>query len=64
MKSHIIALIAMLTLAHAVTMQAAQLSTNAHTAIPHDVQQLLVVDYKAIQNSTGAMSLRGPCHAC
>jgi hypothetical protein len=37
---------------------AAQLSTDARSAIPHDVQQLLVVDYKAIQNSTAAMSLR------
>jgi hypothetical protein len=37
---------------------AAQLSTDARSAIPHDVQQLLVVDYKAMQNSTAAMSLR------
>ncbi len=28
---------------------AAQLSTDAHSAIPHDVQQLLVADYKAIR---------------
>jgi len=37
---------------------AAQLSTDARSAIPHDVQQLLVVDYKAVQNSTAATSLR------
>ena len=37
---------------------AAQLSTEARAAIPHDVQQLLVIDYKAIQSSTVASSLR------
>jgi len=38
--------------------QAAQLSTDARTAIPHEVQQLVVVDYRAMQNSTAAMNLR------
>jgi len=37
---------------------AAQLSTDARTAIPHEVQQLVVVDYRAMQNSTSAMNLR------
>ena len=37
---------------------AAQLSTDARTAIPHDVQQLVVVDYRAMQNSASAMDLR------
>jgi hypothetical protein len=37
---------------------AAQLSTDARTAIPHDVQQLIVIDYRAMQNSTAAMDLR------
>ncbi len=37
---------------------AAQLSTEARTAIPHEVQQLVVVDYRAMQNSTSAMNLR------
>jgi hypothetical protein len=37
---------------------AAQLSTDARGAIPHDVQQLVVIDYKAMQNSTAAMNLR------
>ncbi len=37
---------------------AAQLSTDARTAIPHDVQQLVVVDYRAMQNSPAAMDLR------
>src|SRR5271157_1829033 len=37
---------------------AAQLSTDARTAIPHEVQQLVVIDYRAMQNSSSAMNLR------
>lgn len=37
---------------------AAQLSTDARGAIPHDVQQLVVIDYRAMQNSASAMDLR------
>ena len=37
---------------------AAQLSTDARGAIPRDVQQLVVVDYRAMQNSPAAMALR------
>jgi len=37
---------------------AAQLSTDARTAVPHDVQQLVVIDYRAMQNSSAAMDLR------
>jgi len=37
---------------------AAQLSTDARGAIPHDVQQLVVIDYHAMQNSNAAMNLR------
>lgn len=37
---------------------AAQLSTDARGAIPRDVQQLVVIDYYAMQNSTAAMNLR------
>lgn len=40
-------------LAHAV-----QLSSDAKASIPHDVQQLIVVDYRAMQNSSAAMSLK------
>lgn len=36
----------------------AQLSTDARTAIPHEVQQLVVIDYRAMQNSGSAMELR------
>jgi len=37
---------------------AAQLSSDARAAIPHEVQQLVVVDYRAMQNSDAAMQLR------
>ena len=42
----------------ATSLSAAQLSTDARTAIPHDVQQLVVVDYRAMQNSQAAMDLK------
>ena len=38
--------------------QAAQLSTDARGAVPHDIQQLIVIDYRAMQNSSAAMALR------
>jgi hypothetical protein len=38
--------------------QAAELSSDGKAAIPHDVQQLIVVDYRAMQNSTAAMELK------
>jgi hypothetical protein len=37
---------------------AAQLSGDARAAIPHDVQQLIVIDYRAMQNSPAAMQLK------
>jgi hypothetical protein len=37
---------------------AAQLSSDAKAAIPHDIQQIIVVDYRAMQNSNAAMSLK------
>jgi hypothetical protein len=45
-------------LAAAVSAPAAQLSTDARTAIPHDVQQLVAIDYHAMENSSSAMDLR------
>jgi hypothetical protein len=39
-------------------MFAAQLSGDARGAIPHDLQQLVVVDYRAMQNSDSAMQLK------
>lgn len=51
-------LIAASVLAATTAASAAQLSTDARTSIPHDVQQLVVIDYRAMQNSTAAMELR------
>jgi hypothetical protein len=44
--------------AAAASAHAAQLSTEARTAIPHDVQQLVAIDYHAMENSSSAMDLR------
>ena len=41
-----------------VSAPAAQLSGDARAAVPHEVQQLVVIDYKAMQNSNSAMELR------
>lgn len=41
-----------------VSASAAQLSADARAALPHDIQQLVVVDYRAMQNSDAAMQLR------
>ncbi len=38
--------------------RAAQLSDDARSAIPSNVQQLIVVDYRAMQNSQAAMDLK------
>ena len=38
--------------------QAAQLTTDARGVIPKEVQQLVVIDYRAMQNSQTAMDLR------
>src|ERR1700729_1847061 len=47
-----------MTLAAVVPVHAAQLATDARGAIPHDVQQLVVIDYRAMQNSSAAVNLR------
>jgi hypothetical protein len=49
---------AVLALAAGTLAHAAQLSSDARTAIPRDVQQLVVIDYRAMQNSPTAMQLR------
>jgi hypothetical protein len=38
--------------------QAAQLSNDARSSIPKDVQQIIVVDYRQMQNSPAAMQLK------
>ena len=37
---------------------AAELSSDGRAAVPRDVQQLIVVDYRAMQNSPAAMNLK------
>lgn len=58
MKKYVGLSIAAMMLAAVMPAPAAQLSTDARGAIPHDVQQLVVIDYRAMQNSTAAMNLR------
>jgi len=38
--------------------RAAQIDTDARSAIPRDVQQLIVVDYRIMENSSAAMDLK------
>jgi hypothetical protein len=45
-------------LAAATLAPAAQLSTDARSAIPRDVQQLVVIDYRVMQDSPAAMNLK------
>jgi hypothetical protein len=54
----IIAKFIVLVLAFVAYAHASQLSTDARTAIPRDVQQLVAIDYGAMQNSPTAMALR------
>lgn len=49
---------AALGLASALPAVAAELGQDARAAIPQDVQQLIVVDYRAMQNSSSAMDLK------
>ncbi len=49
---------AVLCVAGVVPARAAQIDTDARAAIPHDVQQLIVVDYRVMQNSPAAMDLK------
>jgi hypothetical protein len=58
LKAFVKVSIAPMLLAAATLAQAAQLSTDARTAVPHEVQQLVVIDYRAMENSTTAMNLR------
>jgi hypothetical protein len=50
--------IAAFSLVVALPAVAAQLGEDARAAIPKDVQQLIVVDYRAMQNSQAAMDLK------
>jgi hypothetical protein len=49
----------LVTLAMApIAVHAAQLSSDARASIPRDVQQIIVVDYRQMQNSPAAMQLK------
>lgn len=50
--------VAALLAAFTVSGHASQLSTDARTAIPYDIQQLVVIDYRSMQESSAAMALR------
>src|SRR6202789_631077 len=53
------ALAALVTLAMVpIAVHAAQLSSDARASIPRDVQQIIVVDYRQMQNSPAAMQLK------
>ena len=48
----------MLALFAGATLYAAQLSSDARSAIPSDLRQLVVIDYRQMQNSPSAVQLR------
>jgi hypothetical protein len=54
-RAVLVGLIGFLTVGGA---HASQLSSDAKAAIPRDVQQLIVVDYRAMQSSPAAMNLK------
>ena len=58
MKSGLKYVLAITVSASVVPAFAAQLSGDAKSAIPRDVAQVIVVDYRAMQNSSAAMSLK------
>ena len=52
-----LAAVAVMTMG-SMTMHASQLSGDARASIPKDVQQIIVVDYKAMLGSSAAMQLK------
>ena len=58
-SSIVAATVAVAALAAPFYAHAAQLSSDARGAIPHDVQQMVAIDYRIMQNSSAAMQLRG-----
>jgi hypothetical protein len=57
--SFLAGIVAVAAIGSATTAHAAQLSSDARGAIPHDVQQMVSIDYRVMQNSSAAMQLRG-----
>ena len=58
LRKQSIASIASFALASASLAYAAQLTNDGRAAIPKDVQQVIVVDYHAMQNSSAAIALK------
>jgi hypothetical protein len=58
LKAILRVLVPAILLTMAASAQAAQLSSDARAAIPHDVQQLVAIDYQVMENSAAAMDLR------
>ncbi len=58
MKTYLKVTIPVILLVAAVSAPAAQLSSDARQAIPYNVQQLVAIDYHAMENSNSAMGLR------
>jgi len=58
LKAFLKVTVPLLLFAAAASAPAAQLSTDARNAIPHDVQQLVAIDYHTMENSTSASDLR------
>jgi hypothetical protein len=52
-------LVAASVIAAPIPVWGSQLSSDAQSAIPHEVQQMVVIDYRIMQNSPAAMELRG-----
>ena len=59
MKHGILAGVSAAVLGISLSASAAQLSSDARSAIPYEVQQMVAIDYRAMQNSSAAMALRG-----
>ena len=53
-----VAMLVALALSAPSSAHATQLSSDAKAAIPHDVQQIIMVDYRAMLNSPAAMKLK------
>jgi hypothetical protein len=59
MKLGILAAAGSVALGISLSASAAQLSSDARSAVPYDVQQMVVIDYRVMQNAPSAMALRG-----
>lgn len=58
LKAFFCMLVSALLIASVTTGSASQISTDGRTAVPRDVQQLVVIDYRILQESSAGMELR------